>query len=212
MQYLIGKIGINWQVLGSYCSDPAVELGGTVDSEIFDIFDKVPNSYTFDESGNFVQLISIEEAKSIILSKKYIPDINASLIEFAQLYLRTNHLQTSKEKIVVSGLYNTWKSGKYEVGDIRNYAGQTWECWTAHDNSIYPDIKPSNPQTWANFWRPLHGDSVESARPWVKPLAGTTDMYHADEYMVYTDEKVYKCLADTTYSPEEYPAHWEVQE
>ena len=90
MQYLIGKIGINWQVLGPYCSDPAVELGGTVDSEIFDIFDKVPNSYTFDESGNFVQLISIEEAKSIILSKKYIPDINASLIEFAQLYLRTN--------------------------------------------------------------------------------------------------------------------------
>lgn len=34
-------------------------------------------------------------------------------------------------------------------------------------------------------------------------------MYHAGEYMVYTDGKIYKCLSDTVYSPEEYAADWE---
>ena len=58
--------------------------------------------------------------------------------------------------------------------------------------------------------RPLHGKSVATARQWVKPQYGTTDMYHAGEYMVYTDGKVYRCLSDTPYSPEEYAAAWEV--
>ena len=114
-------------------------------------------------------------------------------------------------KLAVSGLYDIWVLGKYEVGDIRNYAGQTWECWTAHDNATYPDINPDNPQTWANFWKPLHGTSKETARPWTKPCAGTTDMYLTGEYMVYTDGKIYKCLSDTVYSPEEYAAHWQIQ-
>ena len=82
-------------------------------------------------------------------------------------------------------------------------------CWTAHDNAIYPDINPDNPQTWANFWRPLHGKSPETARPWTKPWAGTTDMYHAGEYMVWTDGTIKKCLRDTVYSPDEYAADWE---
>lgn len=154
----------------------------------------------------------LQEIESERLNAQYIPNIESSITAFAKIYLKSNPIKDSEQILSIAGLYDQWAPGIYAVGDIKNNAGQTWECWTAHDNSIYPDIKPSNPQTWANFWRPLHGDSVESARPWVKPWAGTTDMYHADEYMVYTDEKVYKCLADTTYSPEEYPAHWEVQE
>ena len=66
---------------------------------------------------------------------------------------------------ITAGVYDKWAAGKYEVGDIRTHAGQVWECWTAHDNAIYPDITPDNPQTWANFWRPLHGKSPETARP-----------------------------------------------
>ena len=30
-------------------------------------------------------------------------------------------------------------------------------------------------------------ETPETARPWTKPYAGTTDMYHAGEYMVWTD-------------------------
>ena len=135
-----------------------------------------------------------------------------SLYAFAKWYLTEigNNNLRDEEKIKFSGLYQIWTAGKYEVGDIRNHAGQTWECWTAHDNAIYPDITPDNPQTWANFWRPLHGKSPETARPWVKPQYGTTDMYHAGEYMVYTDGNTYECVSDTVYSPDEYAQAWRV--
>ena len=148
-------------------------------------------------------------AANLELSQKYIPSQESSIALFAKSYLKNNPPQSTADKIKISGLYDPWQLGNYSVGDIRNYAGQTWECWTAHDNAIYPDITPDNAQTWANFWRPLHGTSVETARPWVKPYAGTTDMYHTGEYMVYTDDKTYKCLADTVYSPEEYAQAWE---
>ena len=145
------------------------------------------------------------------LNEKYIPSETDSLSAFAKAYIKENHLQSVSMKLAVSGLYDTWVLGKYEVGDIRNHAGQTWECHQAHDNAIYPDINPDNTQTWATFWKPLHGDTKETARPWTKPWAGTTDMYHAGEYMVYTDGNIYKCLSDTVYSPEEYAAHWQIQ-
>lgn len=161
--------------------------------------------YERDKTAGYAKLKEAE------LNKKYIPSETDSLFEFAKVYIKGNPLQSVSMKLAVSGLYDTWILGKYEVGDIRNYAGQTWECWTAHDNAIYPDINPDNPQTWANFWRPLHGDSIANARPWVKPWAGTTDMYLTGEFMVYTDGNIYKCLSDTTYSPEEYAAHWEIQ-
>ena len=143
------------------------------------------------------------------LNEMYIPSVSKSMQEFAKAFLKENPPQTVEQKMSLSGLYETWKLGNYVVGDVRNYAGQTWECHQAHDNAIYSDINPENPQTWAAFWKPLHGNSIETARPWVKPWAGTTDMYHAGEYMVYTDGKHYKCISDTVYSPEDYQKAWE---
>lgn len=67
--------------------------------------------------------------------------------------------------------------------------------------------KIKNPASPAGF--DPDGKSPETARPWTKPLAGTTDMYHAGEYMVWTDGTIKKCLRDTVYSPEEYAADWE---
>ena len=151
----------------------------------------------------------VEEQKLVF---KYIASEKKSLQCLIDIVFKNiENSRNDSTKISVSGLFDYWEKGKYEVGDIRNYAGQTWECWTAHDNATYPDINPDNPQTWANFWRPLHGKSIETARPWTKPWAGTTDMYHAGEYMVYTDGNIYKCLSDTVYSPEEYAAHWQIQ-
>ena len=155
--------------------------------------------------------VDLEKLKEAELDAKYIPNKMDSLIAFAKAYLKENTHKTVIMKLSVSGLCDTWAAGKYEVGDIRNHAGQTWECIQAHDNSVYPDITPDNPQTWHTFWKPLHGTSKETARPWVKPQFGTTDMYLAGEYMIYTDGSVYKCLSDTVYSPEEYAQAWEVQ-
>lgn len=143
------------------------------------------------------------------LNAKFIPSAQTSMSAFAVAYLAENPPADSENKIKFSGLYKTWELGNYKVGDIRNHAGQTWECHQAHDNSVYPDINPDNPQTWATFWRPLHGKSAETARPWTKPWAGTTDMYHAGEYMIF-EEKTYKCLSDTVYSPKEYAAAWQL--
>ena len=161
------------------------------------------------ENGKFVKLKTEAEMRELVLNRQYIPSESKSAMALLRSLLKTTRISDDDEKIAASGLYEQWSLGKYEVGDIRNNAGQTWECHTAHDNSVYPDITPSNPQTWANFWRPLHGKSAATVRPWVKPQYGTTDMYHAGEYMVWTDGTIKKALRDTVYSPVEYAADWQ---
>lgn len=196
-----------------YCGDDQAVIAQCTD----EIPDDTAELYLQDrsswkiENGKFVKLKTEDEVRALVLNRQYIPSESKSAMALLRSLLKTTPLSDDGEKIAASGLYEPWTQGKYEVGDIRNNAGQTWECHTAHDNSVYPDITPSNPQTWANFWRPLHGKSAATARPWVKPQYGTTDMYHAGEYMVYTDGKVYHCLSDTVYSPEEYAAAWEMQ-
>ena len=117
-------------------------------------------------------------------------------------------LTDDDQRIRASGLYADWTLGSYQVGDIRNAQNQTWECYQDHDTTTYPDIQPGN-AAWYTFWRPLHGRTPKTARPWVAPK-GAHDMYHTGEYMVYTDGVTYRCLSDTNFSPEDYPQAWEV--
>lgn len=136
---------------------------------------------------------------------------------------RLGDVTDDDQRLRASGLYADWAAGSYAVGDIRNtFASpegtppeealgeewtQTWECFQAHDTAANPDIVPDN-AAWFTFWRPLHGMSPETARPFV-PVQGAHDMYRTGEYMVYTDGKTYKCLRDTSFSPEEDPQAWE---
>ena len=118
-----------------------------------------------------------------------------------------NYETTDDQRLRVSGSTRSgrrWPMG----GDIRNANGQTWECFQAHDPEITPGIVPGDP-AWFTFWRPLHGKSPETARPFV-PVMGAHDMYRAGEYMIYTDGQTYRCKSDTNYSPEEYAQAWEV--
>lgn len=132
----------------------------------------------------------------------------ASAIYFSQMLANGKEVTTDDQRLRASGLFADWTEGTYSVGDIRNAKGQTWECFQAHDTATYPDINPDN-AAWFTFWRPLHGKSPDTARPFV-PVQGAHDMYRAGEYMVYTDGLTYRCLSDTNYSPEEYGAAWEV--
>lgn len=143
------------------------------------------------------------------LSAQYIPSVTKSAAAVGKMLLKTLDITDAETKLEVSGLHDAWAPGKYAVGDIRNYAGQTYECHQAHDNAVYPDITPDNPQTWATFWRPLHGKSAETARPWVQPMYGTTDMYQAGECMVYTDGQIYRAKYATPHSPEDDTNAWE---
>lgn len=91
-------------------------------------------------------------------------DALASAIYVSRQTLAGASVDTDDKRIRASGLYEEWLEGEYQVGDIRNSGGQTWECFQAHDNATYPDIKPNNP-AWFTFWRPLHGTSLRRPAP-----------------------------------------------
>lgn len=146
-------------------------------------------------------------AEQAALSARYIPTEAQSAAAVGRLLLAQMTDLDDDARIRVSGLYEPWAAGQYVVGDVRNAAGQTWECYQAHDNAVYPDIKPGS-GAWYTFWRPLHGRSPETARPFV-PVQGAHDMYRAGEYMVWTDGSIKRATQDTPYSPADYPPAWE---
>lgn len=116
---------------------------------------------------------------------------------------------TTDDIILVRDLYDEWKAGKYKIGVICTKDGQVWECKTEHDSTVNIDWIPGQAPT---IWVPYHGKTKESALPWLKP-SGAHDAYMKGEFMIYTDDKLYKCIADNTvWTPEEYPQNWEVQE
>lgn len=129
-----------------------------------------------------------------------------SMLYVSRLTLAGETVDTDDKRIRASGLYEDWTAGAYAVGDIRNAEGQTWECFQAHDNAVYPDIKPGA-AAWFTFWRPLHGKSRETARPFVA-VQGAHDMYRAGEWMIWTDGDYYECLSDTNFSPTDNPSAW----
>lgn len=121
-------------------------------------------------------------------------------------------LQDDDQRIRASGLYADWVAGNHVAGEIYNAEGQTWECYQDYDNGTHPDITPGS-AAWPTFNRPLHGKSRETARPWVQPThAG--DIYKQGEWMIWADGSYCRCIAPdgTSYSPDDYPAAWEVAE
>lgn len=141
-------------------------------------------------------------------------DALASSIYISRLALAGQAVNEDDQRLRASGLYEDWRSGSHVVGEIRNTrtetkeVEQTWECFSAHDNAVYPDIAPGN-AAWYTFWRPLHGKTPETARPFV-PVMGSHDMYNAGEYMIWTDGLTYRCKQATNFSPADYSAAWEV--
>ena len=145
-------------------------------------------------------------AEQAALTARYIPSEAQSAAAVGRLVLAQMAGLDDDARIRVSGLYEPWAAGQFEVGDIRNSGGQTWECFQAHDCAVYPDIKPGS-AAWFTFWRPLHGKSPETARPFV-PVQGAHDMYKIGEYAVFEDA-LYRCAQDTAYSPADYAPAWE---
>ena len=146
-------------------------------------------------------------AEQAALTARYIPSEAQSAAAVGRMVLAQMAGLDDDARIRVSGLYELWIAGKYEAGDIRNSGGQTWECFQAHDCAVYPDIKPGS-DAWFTFWRPLHGKSPETARPFV-PVQGAHDMYKIGEYAVFEDA-LYRCAQDTAYSPADYAPAWEI--
>ena len=128
-------------------------------------------------------------------------------IYVARLVLSGEAVDSSEKRLRASALYPDWTPGSHAAGEYYNAEGQTWECFQAYDNGVYPDIRPGE-AAWYTFNRPLHGKSPETARPFV-PVQGAHDMYRAGECMIWTDGAVYRCVQDTNFSPADYAAAWE---
>ena len=134
------------------------------------------------------------------------PEATIAAAQVARLTLSGLNLDDG-QRLAVSALYEDWSPGAvYAVGDVRNADGQTWECFQAHDAAVYPDISPEG-AAWRTFWRPLHGNTPETARPFVE-VQGAHDTYKAGEFMVWTDGTVRECLRETNFSPADDPTAW----
>lgn len=134
------------------------------------------------------------------------PDALASAIYVSRQTLDGVSITTDDQRIRASGLYDDWAAGNHQVGDIYNAVGQTWECHAAYDNAVYPDVTPGS-SAWPTFNRPLHGKTRETAREFVQPQNGTTDIYHVGEWAIFEGDYVV-ALRDTNFSPADYPADW----
>lgn len=106
-----------------------------------------------------------------------------------------------------ANMLRMWQPAAYQIGDVRMYQGIPYKCVQAHDATGNPGWTPD---TVPALWMQYHGTSIETARPWIAPT-GAHDVYKSGEHMIFTDNKVYKCISDTNFSPSEYAAAWEVQ-
>lgn len=150
---------------------------------------------------------------------KRITDALTSMIYVSRLNLAGETVTEDDQKLRASGLYYDFSDTKaYSVGDVFNTHQteglseeweQTWECHQAIDPAKNPGVVPGV-SAWFTFFKPLHGKTPETARPWVRPQYGTTDIYKYREYMIWSDGLIYECVAEngTNYSPDEFPGGW----
>ena len=139
------------------------------------------------------------------------PDPTAALQEI-QTQAVLAQIAESEDKtlgIQCMALFPVWERGNYVEGDVRADpdTGYPYECIVAHDSitNTGDDWTIKNRALWSAW----HSRKKEYALPWEKPETGTSGIYHVGEYMIWTDGTVKKCLRDTNFSPEEYPADWE---
>ena len=139
------------------------------------------------------------------------PDPTAAIQEI-QTQAVLAQIAESEDKtlgIQCMALFPAWKRGNYVVGDVRTDSdtGYPYECIVAHDSitNTGDDWTIKNRALWSAW----HSRKKEYALPWEKPETGTSGIYHVGEYMIWTDGTIKKCLRDTNFSPEEYPADWE---
>lgn len=156
------------------------------------------------------EVIAIEQERLDVEYKERIRPRTESegVLALAKLFLNEKITESEDKTLGIQcmALFEPWKRGIYSVGDVRTdpKTGYPYECIAAHDSTVNTD--------WTidvrTLWKPWHSRSSDYALPWVQPT-GAHDMYHSGEYMIWTDKKVKKCVQDTNFSPDEYPAAWE---
>ena len=132
-----------------------------------------------------------------------------SVIRYAKEKLMAEIMESDDktEGIACRGLIPAYQQNKYhEVGEIATdpVTGYPYECMTAYDGTVQQDWTIDN----RTLWKPWHSRKKEYALPWEAPT-GAHDMYHAGEYMIWTDGTVRRCKADTDRGPDVLLDNWE---
>ena len=165
-------------------------------------------------NGQYIELTPEEiaqaqaEAKEGEYQQRIRPrTMEEGILELNRSILADKLAQTEDKTLAIAcmAFFEPWKPGAYAVGDIRTdpATGYPRECILAHDSTVNPDWTIQT----ASLWKPYHSRKKEYALPWEQPT-GAHDIYKAGEYMVWTDFGIYRCLADTGFSPTEQPDAW----
>ena len=113
---------------------------------------------------------------------------------------------TDEQAASVPALYSAWETGTaYNAGDRRTYGGVLYKCLQAHtsQDDWTPDVAVS---LWATVLIP----DPDVIPDWVQP--DSTNAYMRGDKVRYNGV-VYRSLIDNNvWSPDAYPAGWEIVE
>lgn len=113
---------------------------------------------------------------------------------------------TDEQAASVPALYSAWETGtSYNAGDRRTYGGVLYKCLQAHtsQDDWTPDVAVS---LWATVLIP----DPDVIPDWVQP--DSTNAYMKGDKVRYNGV-VYRSLIDNNvWSPDAYPAGWEIVE
>ena len=111
---------------------------------------------------------------------------------------------TDEQAASVPALYSAWETGTaYNAGDRRTYGGVLYKCLQAHtsQDDWTPDVAVS---LWATVLIP----DPDVIPDWVQP--DSTNAYMTGDKVRYNGV-VYRSLIDNNvWSPDAYPAGWEI--
>ena len=113
---------------------------------------------------------------------------------------------TDEQAAAVPALYSAWETGTaYNAGDRRTYGGVLYKCLQAHtsQDDWTPDVAVS-------LWAVVLIPDPEVIPDWVQP--DSTNAYMKGDKVRYNGV-VYRSLIDNNvWSPDAYPACWEIVE
>ena len=103
----------------------------------------------------------------------------------------------------------TWRQRDYSqvpVGSPYRYNGQVYKLWQQHDATDQPDWTPEGA---VSLWDICHTTDPACATQYTAPQ-GTRGLWQSGEFCLFGGQ-VWKCvMANTSWSPEEYPQAWEL--
>lgn len=136
------------------------------------------------------------------------PDYTEVILEMQKTALLKQVSESEDKTIGIQcmALFDVYVQNKqHEKGEVALHpeTGYPKECIMSYDGTVQQNWTIDTPTLWKSW----HSRKKEYALPWEQPT-GAHDIYKAGEYMIWTDGKIYQCVTDTNYSPNEYRQAW----